>query len=188
MWNMLLLQNRPGWGCWMIDPPFFSEGSSPVLGSLCLPPEERRLSVPEIGEKERSYYLFKVIQTIPTNAHSPSCSLCPVQGTVSQERSTSPWFRLPAPSMWQKGALPKPRGPQKSPQMAVEPGFKSQCQSPSAAPFPAPPTTAHSCQHSGQVWPCGVGPIISKLFWTPLQIPIWGPPLGGTLLHYKGCF
>ena len=78
--------------------------------------------------------------------------------------------------------------PEKRCQMAAAPGFKSQCQSPSAAPFPAPPTTAHSCQHSGQVWPCGVGPIISKLFWTPLQIPVWGPPLGGTLLHYKGCF
>ena len=78
------------------------------------------------------------------------------------------------------------RGPKTRPHMAAAPEFKSQRQSSSAAPFPAPPTTGHSCQHSGQVWPCGVEPIISKLFWTPLQIPplggpIWGPPLGCTL-------
>ena len=24
-------------------------------------------------------------------------------------------------------------------------------------------------------------------FWTPLQIPIWGPPLGCTLLHFYLC-
>ena len=41
------------------DPPFFSGGSSPILGLLCLPPEERHLSMPETGEKERNYYLFK---------------------------------------------------------------------------------------------------------------------------------
>ena len=66
-------------------------------------------------------------------------------------------------------------GPKKRHQVAAEPGFKSQRQSSSAAPFPAPPTIGHSCQHSGQVWPCGMGPILSKLFWTPLQIPIWAP-------------
>ena len=68
--------------------------------------------------------------------------------------------------------------------MAATPGFKSQHQSSSAAPFPALPTIGHSCQHSGQVWPCGVEPIISKLFWIPLQMPIWGPPPGCTLLHF----
>ena len=47
--------------------------------------------------------------------------------------------------------------------MAAVPGFKSQHQSSSAAPFPAPPTIGHSCQHSQQVWPCGVEPFISKL-------------------------
>ena len=61
--------------------------------------------------------------------------------------------------------------------MAAAPGFKSQRQSSSAAPFPTPPTIGPSCQpsrilpaflgchsKSGQVWPCGVEPIISKLF------------------------
>ena len=62
--------------------------------------------------------------------------------------------------------------------MATAPGFKSQRLSSSAAPFLTPPTIGHSCQHShifaallgchstsGQVWPCGVDPIISKLLW-----------------------
>ena len=39
-------------------PPFYSRSPSPILGSPCPPPEERRLSMPEIGEKERNY-LFK---------------------------------------------------------------------------------------------------------------------------------
>ena len=65
---------------------------------------------------------------------------------------------------------------QKRRPMAAVPGFKSQCQSPSAAPFPTPPTIGHSCQHSRifpalpgchsksrQAWPHGVEPIISKL-------------------------
>ena len=42
--------------------PFSVSGSSPphthLVGSKCPPPEERRLSMPEIGEKERNY-LFK---------------------------------------------------------------------------------------------------------------------------------
>ena len=67
--------------------------------------------------------------------------------------------------------------------MAALPGFKSQRQSSSVAPFPAPPTSGHSCQHPREVWPCGVEPIFSKLFWTSLQIPIWGPPPGCSLLQ-----
>ena len=50
-----LLQNKPV-GRWLNDikdTPFLSGGSSSVLGLLCLPPEERHLSIPEIGEKER---------------------------------------------------------------------------------------------------------------------------------------
>ena len=142
---------------------------------------------------------------MPTNAHSPSSSAqsgvpyfrkeVEVRDSGSQHHPRG-----------KKGALSKPRGPDSCPsrvvprcpsrvvpkrmpgpkkrrQMAAGPGFKSQRQSSSAAPFPAPPTIGHSCQHSGQVWPCAVEPIISKLFSTPLQIPIWGPPLGCTLLH-----
>ena len=62
------------------------------------------------------------------------------------------------------------------PGMAAMPGFKSQHQSSSAAPFPIPPTISYTCQHShilpallgchsksGQVWPLGMEPIIFKL-------------------------
>ena len=62
------------------------------------------------------------------------------------------------------------------PGMAATPGFKSQHHSSSAAPFLTPPTISYTCQHSciipallgchsksGQVWPCGMEPIISKL-------------------------
>ena len=55
-------------------------------------------------------------------------------------------------------------------------GFKSQCPSSFAAPFLTPPTVSYTCQHpcilpallgchskSGQVWPHGMEPIISKL-------------------------
>ena len=64
----------------------------------------------------------------------------------------------------------------KSPLMAATPGFKSQCQSFSAAPFLTPPTIGYTCQHScifpaflechsksRQAWPHGVEPIIAKL-------------------------
>ena len=63
-----------------------------------------------------------------------------------------------------------------SPGMADAPGFKSQCQSSSAAPFLTPPTITYTSQHScilpallgchsksGQVWPHGMEPIFSKL-------------------------
>ena len=40
------------------DPPFLSGGPPHLLGLPCPPPEERLLSMPETGEKERNY-LFK---------------------------------------------------------------------------------------------------------------------------------
>ena len=68
-----------------------------LLGSPCLLPEEKRLSMPETGEKERNY-LFKsytgleqwlnvfitILKSfrIPTDVHSPAFFLCPVRGTV----------------------------------------------------------------------------------------------------------
>ena len=60
--------------------------------------------------------------------------------------------------------------------MAAGPKFKSQRPSSFAAPFLTPPTVSYTCQHpcilpallgchsnSGQVWPHGMEPIISKL-------------------------
>ena len=82
-----------------------------------------------------------------------------------------------------------------SPGMAATPGFKSQHQSSSAAPFPTPPTISYTCQHprilsallgchskSGQVWPQGMKPIFSKLSHRPCN-PGELPPsyiLGGS--------
>ena len=78
----------------------------------------------------------------------------------------------------------EPRGPLYSPfrtawsslPMAAAPRFKSQFPSSFAAPFLTPPTVSYTCQHprilpallgchskSGQVWPHGMEPIISKL-------------------------
>ena len=48
------------------------------------------------------------------------------------------WSSLPSP--------PKPCDPPLG--MAAVPGFKSQLQSSSAAPFPTPPTISYTCQHS----------------------------------------
>ena len=156
------------------------ESPRPVLGSPCPPPRKRCLSMPEIGEKDRDY-LFKELYTLKSNdlmsslrsqspleypqTHSPSVPFCPVRGTIPQKKKLKSVVLL-CPS----------RMVPKRPRMAAMPGFKSQHQSSSAAPFPTPPTISHSCQHShifpallgcpresGQVWPCGVKPIISKL-------------------------
>ena len=83
-----------------------------------------------------------------------------------------------------KRSTPKPQGPPSSPPKPhglLSPwlpplGFKSQHPSSSAAPFLTPPTISYTCQHScilpallgchsksGQVWPHGTEPIISKL-------------------------
>ena len=76
------------------------------------------------------------------------------------------WFSPPTP--------PKPHGPLSG--MAAAPGFKSQRQSSSAAPFQTAPTISYTCQHSRifpallgchsksrQVWPHGMEPIFSEL-------------------------
>ena len=136
--------------------------------------------MPEIGGKERDY-LFKELYKLKSNdlmsslrsqspledpqTHSPSFPLCAVQGTISQKKKSKSVVPLCPSHM-----VPKRR------RMAVAPGFKSQHQSSSAAPFPTPHTIGPSCQHScilpallgchsksGQVWSCGVEPIISKL-------------------------
>ena len=84
--------------------------------------------------------------------------------------------------------------------MAAGPRFKSQCPSSFAAPFPTP-TTSYTCQHpctlpallgchskSGQVWPHGMEPIISKLSHRPCNqgelLP--SPILGGIHSHPPG--
>ena len=92
----------------------------------------------------------------------------------------------------------EPRG---SLSMAAAPRLKSQHPSSFAAPFLTPPTVSYTCQHprtlpallgcqskSGQVWPHGMEPIISKLSRRPCNqgelLP--SPILGGIRFHLPG--
>ena len=80
-------------------------------------------------------------------------------------------------------------------------GFKSQRPSSFAAPFLTPPTVSYTCQHprilpallgchskSGQVWPHGMEPIISKLSHRPCNQGelLLRPSLGGSHSHLPG--
>ena len=99
------------------------------------------------------------------------------------------------------GSLPFPSEPRGSLSMAAAPRFKSQCPSSFAASFLTPPTISYTCQHpcilpallgcqrkSGQVWPHGMEPIISKLSRRPCNqgelLP--SPILGGIHSHPPG--
>ena len=107
--------------------------------------------------------------------------------------TSEPHGPLPFPS--------EPHGSLHSPSMAAVPRFKSQCPSSFAAPFLTPPTVSYTCQHScilpallgchsksGQVWPHGMEPIISKLSHRPCNqgelLP--SPILGGIWSHSHG--
>ena len=85
--------------------------------------------------------------------------------------------------------------------MDAAPGFKSQRPSSFAAPFLTPSTISYTCQHprirpaligchskSGQVWPRGMEPILSKLSRRPCNqgelLP--SPTLGGSHSHLPG--
>ena len=125
--------------------------------------------------------------------HHPMCRHCNLQLIQSpMAPSHGPPARVLSPPFFQAKSLllPKPRGkreqpkatwsqstpPKPTPHMAAMPGFKSQCQSSSAAPFPTPATISYTCQHShilpallgcrrksGQAWPRGMEPVFSKL-------------------------
>ena len=79
--------------------------------------------------------------------------------------------------------------------------FKSQRPSSFAAPFPTPPTISYTCQYprilpallgchckSGQVWPDGMEPTISKLSHRPCNLGelLPSPILGGIRSHPPG--
>ena len=79
--------------------------------------------------------------------------------TIHLEESFLPFFSRQSLSCclchMAKRSTPKPHGPLSSPpkphglpSTAAMPGFKSQRQSSSAAPFPTPPTISYTCQHS----------------------------------------
>ena len=200
-----LLQNRSGVGGVndIKDPPFSPGVPPPYQVRLaCLQRKDISQCQRLIKRKGIINYL-KVIQTkVLQNTHKRTVLPSP------SSQSGVPYLRKEVEVRdsgsqhhphGKKGALPKLHGPQKDAQCCVVPermhgpkkrrqmaaalGFKSQLQSSSAAPFLAPPTIGHSGQHSGQVRPCGVEPIIFNLFWASLQIPNWGPLLGCTLLQ-----
>ena len=115
--------------------------------------------------------------------------LCPVQGTISQEKKWKSVIQAPGTNscvaatgspLCQSCVVLFPYSTKATwsslSGMAAMPGFKSQHQSSSAAPFPTPPTISYNCQHShilpallgchsksGQVWPHGMEPIFTKL-------------------------
>ena len=114
--------------------------------------------------------------------------------------NSSPCRLVPtsAKASWSQLTPPKLHGP---PLVWLLPGFKSQCQSSSAALFPTPPTISYTCRHScilpallgchsksGQLWPHGMEPIISKLSHRPCNqgelLP--SPILGGIWSHPPG--
>ena len=53
-----------------MTPPFSQGVPPPILGSFCLPPGERHLSMPEIG-KGKELFIKKVIQTYSNDLMSP---------------------------------------------------------------------------------------------------------------------
>ena len=144
-----------------------------------------------------------MVQAAPRFRPHPMCRCCDLQLIQNHVASShGPPARVLSPLFFQAKSLllPKPCGKREHPKargpnscqthrvptlpkphgsllgMAVAPGFKSQCQSSSAAPFSTPPTISYTCQHShilpallgchsksGQVCPLGMEPIFSNL-------------------------
>ena len=109
------------------------------------------------------------------------------------------WFLLHFRAAW--STLFSPKTLWSSPSVAAGPRFKFPHPSSFAAPFPTPPTVSYTCQHpgilpallgchskSGQVWPHGMEPIISKLSGRPCnqgELRL-SPTLGGIRFHPPG--
>ena len=120
----------------------------------------------------------------------------PRGSTLSFRAAWSPPFS--PKTLWSSSTTMEPSGPFF---MAAGPRFKSQHPSSFAAPFLTPPTVSYTCQHpcilpallgcyskSGQVWPHGLEPIISKLSRRPCnQGELFPSPiLGGSHSHLPG--
>ena len=133
----------------------------------------------EIGGKERDYLLKKLHKLksndLMSSLRSQIPSLRPTNAQSFLPPLPRPGYHISEKEIEVHGSLPKSHGSKKT-HMDAAPGFKSQRQSSSVAPFPTPPMIGHSGQHScifpallcchrksGQVWPCGMEPIISKL-------------------------
>ena len=116
-----------------------------------------------LAHQEESFHPFSSRQSLSCCLRAAQSQLSPKSQGPHPSKATCP------PSYSAKSAW-------SSPGMAAAPGFKSQCQSFSAAPFPTHPTISYTCQHSpfspallgchnksGQAWPHGMEPIFSKL-------------------------
>ena len=163
-----------------MDPPLWSGGPPPCTRFVLPTARERHLSMTEIGEKERDY-LFKELYKLKSNDNvfieiSKSFRI-PSNAQSFLPPLPSPGYRISEKEIEVHGSsLPKTCGPKNTLHGCPTMKFKSLRRSSSASPFLTPPTIGHSCQHShifpallgchsksGQVWPCGVEPIISKL-------------------------
>ena len=92
--------------------------------------------------KSKEIIYLKVIQSfllpLPSLGYRISGKEVEIRDSGSRHHQLCHHHRVPT--------LPKPHSPLSG--MAAMPGFKSQCQSSSAAPFPTPPTISYTCQHS----------------------------------------
>ena len=79
--------------------------------------------------------------------HTISC-VTAMGSPLCQSSVVLPPFSSPPKSRDPLPSPPKPRGPLSGPLPDTAPGFKSQHQSFSAAPFLTPPTISYTCQHS----------------------------------------
>ena len=159
------------------------------------------------------YYRLKFFR-IPTKAHSPSFSPLPSLGYISQERSTSLWFRPPAPSHGPPATvllplffqaksllLPKPCGKKAAPQSCMPPpqrcvvskrdakwlpclGLNPSANLPLQPRFRCLPQLATAASIPGRCGPV-VWSQLSPSSSGPHQIPVWGPPLVCTRLQYE---
>ena len=128
-------------------------------------------------------YLRKEVEV--RGSGSQHHQLCRRHGVPTLPKQRGSPHLLPQNRLASLPPPPKPHGPRSllpqnlkvlSLSMAAVPGFKSQHQSSSAAPFPAPPTIGHRCQHSGRcgpvTWsrlsPSSSGPHYKSLFGAPL--------------------
>ena len=118
-------RTNPGEGVWTInyygmDPPLCSGDSPPHTTFALLAARERRLSMPEIGEKERDF-LFKELYKLKSNNLMSSLRS---QSPLEYPQMHSP-FLPPLPSPGSRvsekeievrgSSLPKSHGPQKTP-------------------------------------------------------------------------
>ena len=171
--------------------------------------QQQESFLPFSSRQSLSCCLSRVARSSTTKPRGPLYSPSEPHGLLF----TSPKLPHPGPLPFPsepRGSLlftPEPCGPLFTSEprgllsMAAGPRFKSQRPSSFAAPFLTPPTVSYTCQHprilpallgchskSGQVWPHGMEPIISKLSRRPCNQAELFPSsiLGGIRSHPSG--